>query len=154
VRLVVLVLYQQEQAVFQRLREWYLDAKHKSGKKRRDLDVPSCFAPLLRWIVRLWGNENQQMVLVLADRGLYVRWLFQAICTCGWHPFLRINLGVKARAVGEERFDWISRWAPARGKLVQHAGLGRNGLQRRRNVACGVGITAKCREPVGWSGSG
>ncbi len=175
--LLALVLDQQEQAVFQRLREWYLDAKHKSGKKRRDLDVPSCFAPLLRWIVRLWGNENQQMVLVLdatqlrdrwtilsisvvvrsgalpvawkvlgghekgswrphwegllenlsgsipadwqvlvmADRGLYARWLFQAICTCGWHPFLRINLGVKARAVGEERFDWISRWAPAPG---------------------------------------
>lgn len=46
-------------------------------------------------------------VLVMADRGLYARWLFQAICTCGWHPFLRINLGVKARAVGEETFDWM-----------------------------------------------
>ena len=34
---------------------------------------------------------------------------------CGWHPFLRINLGVKARAQGEEAFDWISRW-------VQHPG--------------------------------
>jgi hypothetical protein len=32
--LLALVLEQQEQAVFQRLREWYLDAKHKSGKKR------------------------------------------------------------------------------------------------------------------------
>jgi hypothetical protein len=30
--LLALVLNQQEQAVFQRLREWYLDAKHKSGK--------------------------------------------------------------------------------------------------------------------------
>jgi len=37
-------------------------------------------------------------VLVMADRGLYARWLFQAICACGWHPFLRINLGVKACA--------------------------------------------------------
>jgi hypothetical protein len=46
--LLALVLDQQEQAVFQRLREWYLDAKHKSGKKRRELDVTSCFAPLLR----------------------------------------------------------------------------------------------------------
>ena len=49
--LLALVLDQQEQAVFQRLREWYLDAKHKSGKKRRELDVTTCFAPLLRWIV-------------------------------------------------------------------------------------------------------
>lgn len=49
-------------------------------------------------------------VLVLADRGLYARWLYTAIVACGWHPFLRINLGVKARAKGEEEFDWISRW--------------------------------------------
>ena len=177
VRLVALVLEQQEQTVFQRLREWYLDGKHKSGKKRRELDVTTCFAPLLRWIVGLWENGNRQMVLVLdattlgerwtilsisvvirscaipvawkvlgghekgswrphwegllkhlegsipadwqvlvmADRGLYARWLFQAICACGWHPFLRINLGVKARAVGEETFDWISRWTPMPG---------------------------------------
>ena len=54
-------------------------------------------------------------VLVMADRGLYARWLFQAICTCGWHPFLRINLGVKARTEGEEAFDWISRWTPVPG---------------------------------------
>jgi len=175
--LLALVLQQQEQAVFQRLREWYLDAKQKSGKKRQELDVASCFAPLLRWVVRLWEPGNQQMVLVLdatslgerwtilsisvvirscaipvawkvlaghekgswrphwegllngladcipanwqvlvmADRGLYARWLFQTICACGWHPFLRINLAVKARAVGEETFDWISRWTPVPG---------------------------------------
>jgi hypothetical protein len=58
--LLALVLDQQAQAVFQRLREWYLDAKHKSGKKRRELDVTSCFAPLLRWIVRLWAHGNRQ----------------------------------------------------------------------------------------------
>jgi hypothetical protein len=54
-------------------------------------------------------------VLVMADRGRYARWLFQVIIDCGWHPFLRINLGVKARAVGEETFDWISRWTPTPG---------------------------------------
>ncbi len=152
--LLALVLGQQEQTVFQRLREWYLDAHQKSGNKRRKVDVTTCFAPLLRWIVRLWEPETRQMVLVLdattlgdrwiilsisvvicccsipvawkvmgghekgswrphweglltalkgssladwrvlvmADRGLYARWLFQAICVCGWHPFLRINL--------------------------------------------------------------
>src|SRR5258708_14958955 len=51
----------------------------------------------------------------MADRGLYASWLFQAIIDCGWHPFLRINLGVKARAVDEEIFDWISRWTPVPG---------------------------------------
>jgi hypothetical protein len=54
-------------------------------------------------------------VLVMADRGLYARWLFQAICACGWHPFLRINLWVKACVVGEETFDWIGCWTPTPG---------------------------------------
>jgi hypothetical protein len=175
--LLALVLNQQEQAVFHRLREWYLDGKHKSGQQRRDWEVTSCFAPLLGWIVRLWEPGKRQLVLVLdattlgdrwtilsinvvirrcaipvawkvlgahekgswrphwegllthlegslpadwqvlvlADRGLYARWLFRAICACGWHPFLRINLAVKARAVGEEAFEWISRWTPVPG---------------------------------------
>ena len=34
--LLASVLEQREQTVFQRLREWYLDAKHKSRKKRRE----------------------------------------------------------------------------------------------------------------------
>src|SRR5436853_2383193 len=49
--LLALVLVQQEQTVFQRLREWYLDASQKSGKKRAELDVTLCFAALLRWVV-------------------------------------------------------------------------------------------------------
>ena len=30
-------------------------------------------------------------VIVLADRGLYAKWLYQHIVQLGWHPFLRIN---------------------------------------------------------------
>jgi hypothetical protein len=30
-------------------------------------------------------------VLVLADRGLYARWLFRGICRLGWHPLLRVT---------------------------------------------------------------
>jgi hypothetical protein len=170
--LLAQVLEQKEGTVSQRLREWYLDARHKRGDHRRELEVSSCFAPLLRWIVHRWAGEDRRLalaldastlgdrwtvlsisvlvrgcaiavawkvigahakgswrpyweellervkgsvpadwqVLVLADRGLYARWLYTAIVACGWHPFLRINLGVKARAKGEEEFDWISRW--------------------------------------------
>jgi len=54
-------------------------------------------------------------VLVLADRGLYARWLWDVIRACGWHPFLRLNLGIKARALGEETFEWVSRWVPEPG---------------------------------------
>jgi hypothetical protein len=69
---------------------------------------------------RLQGSVPAEwQVLVLADRGLYARWLYTAIVACGWHPFLRINLGVKARAQGEEEFDWISRWVAAPGAKWQ-----------------------------------
>jgi hypothetical protein len=60
-------------------------------------------------------------VLVLADRGLYAHWLYAAIVACGWHPFLRINLGVKARVLGEEHFDWLHRWVPEPGARWQGA---------------------------------
>ena len=44
-------------------------------------------------------------VIVLADRGLYARWLYQRIVRLGWHPFLRINVGGKFRPKGK---DWGS----------------------------------------------
>jgi hypothetical protein len=58
-------------------------------------------------------------VIVLADRGLYARWLWDTIVAWGWHPFLRINVGSKARLPGEETFEWISRWVPTPGASWQ-----------------------------------
>ena len=43
-------------------------------------------------------------VLVLADRGLYARWLFRRIVRVGWHPFLRINQQCKFRPAGQATF--------------------------------------------------
>src|SRR5207248_1384340 len=34
-------------------------------------------------------------VIVLADRGLYAKWLYRQIVKIGYHPFLRINRGAK-----------------------------------------------------------
>jgi hypothetical protein len=179
--LLAQVLNQKEGTVFQRLREWYLEVGQKRGDHRRELDVTSCFGPLLSWIIRLWAGSERRIalaldattlgerwtvlavcvvirgcsipvawkvigahakgswrpywegllehlqgrippdwqVVVLADRGLYAGWLFEAIVKKGWHPFLRINLGVKARAIGENDFDWISRWVPTPGTRWQ-----------------------------------
>lgn len=47
-------------------------------------------------------------VLVLADRGLYARWLFVRIVRLGWHPFLRINQGCKFRPAEKAKFVWLS----------------------------------------------
>jgi hypothetical protein len=47
------------------------------------------------------------IVLVLADRGLYARWLFRRIVRLGWHPFLRINQGCKFRPHGYAQYVWL-----------------------------------------------
>lgn len=51
-------------------------------------------------------------VLVLADRGLYARWLYRHICTLGWHPFLRINQQGQCRPLEEPRFRSLSTIVP------------------------------------------
>jgi hypothetical protein len=149
------VVGQSESTLRQRLREWYYGAAEKRGGKRREVEVPACFAPLLRWILAWWGSDERRValaldastlsdrftvlaisvlyrgcaipvawklvraqskgawkphwqallaqlqasvpadwtVLVLADRGLYARWLYESIVHLGWHPFLRVNAG-------------------------------------------------------------
>ena len=44
------------------------------------------------------------LVIVLADRGLYARWLYRAIIRQHWHPFLRINHQGQYRPAGATRF--------------------------------------------------
>jgi hypothetical protein len=46
----------------------------------------------------------QWTVIVLADRGLYARWLFKTICARGWHPYLRIKHQHQVRPHGWH--DW------------------------------------------------
>jgi hypothetical protein len=43
-------------------------------------------------------------VIVLADRGLYAKWLFEGIRKLNWHPLLRINQGGKFRPQGWYHF--------------------------------------------------
>src|SRR5712692_1317276 len=52
------------------------------------------------------------MVIVLADRGLYAKWLYEHIVHLKWHPFLRINRTGKVRPVGESHFRWLSSLVP------------------------------------------
>ena len=160
------LLEERENTVRERLREWYRDAADKRGARRQELDVGSCLAPLLRWVLAWWAADERRLalaldatslgdrfvvlaisvayrgcavpvawhvlpanrpgawrphwerllaslaagvpadwqVLVLADRGLYARWLFTAIQQQGWHPFLRINLGGLVRPAGTDAF--------------------------------------------------
>jgi Transposase DDE domain len=55
---------------------------------------------------------SEWTVIVLADRGLYARWLFQAIVAAGWHPFLRVNLGGTFRPAGQAQFRSLRSFVP------------------------------------------
>lgn len=57
------------------------------------------------------------LIIVAADRGLYARWLFEAIQACGWHPFLRINLRSKYRLPGEANFRPMAQLLPTPGTV-------------------------------------
>lgn len=172
-------LEQSDLSVRSRLREWYLPAECKSGRKhgvkRRDLDVTTCFAPLLRWLVRGWplprlalaldastlddrfvllamsvlyrscafpvawkilpatskGSwqphwldlletvrgvvPTDWLVVVLTDRGLWAKWLFQKIQSLGWHPLMRINSGGFFRPEGRPTFRRLTTLMPRMG---------------------------------------
>jgi hypothetical protein len=71
-------------------------------------------------------------VLVLADRGLYARWLFRRITRVGWHPFVRINTGGTFRPTGQGRGVPLKTWVPAPGTTWQGTGIACTGRHRQR----------------------
>ena len=72
-----------------------LPAIEKGSWKQPWLDLFSHFQDVI---------PEDWMVIVMADRGLYARWLFEAIQKCHWHPFLRINDGIFFRPKDEKEF--------------------------------------------------
>lgn len=169
-------------AVRQRLREFYQEAAAKKGNHRRDLAVSTCFAPLLRWVLRDWDGRQLAIaldasslgtlfvvlcvsvvyrgcaipvawallpanakgawkrpwlkllrrfhgalpgnwsVVVLADRGLYAKWLFRGIRKLGWHPLLRVNQGGTFRPKGWYHFVPMASLVPCPGRCWRGRG--------------------------------
>jgi len=70
-------------------------------------------------------------VLVLADRGLYARWLFRRITRLGWHPFLRINTGGTFRPTGQVRGVPLKTLVPQPGTTWQGTGIAFKGRHRQ-----------------------
>jgi hypothetical protein len=73
-------------------------------------------------------------VIVLADRGLYARWLFRRIVRLGWHPFLRINRGGTFRRPGQARSAPLTACVPTPGTSWCGVGTAFQGADRR--LAC------------------
>ncbi len=78
---------------------WTMQEGHQAGEWRPHWER------MLRQLADVVPAE--WIVLVMADRGLYAAWLYQAIQANGWHPFLRVKKDLSFRAQGEEAFGTI-----------------------------------------------
>lgn len=176
------ILKQKFYTLRERLRDLYREAPAKAGAKRCALDLSTCWAPWLAWVLdgwrgqqlalaldattlgqqftvlavsvlyrgcavpvawkilranqaHAWGPEWQTLlrqfyhrvpadwnVIVLADRGLYAKWLFEAITALGWHPLLRIKTQGKFRPHGWYHWRELKELVTAPGQRWQGRG--------------------------------
>jgi DDE family transposase len=193
--------------VRQQLREWCYEAQAKRGGPRQEVQVESCFAPLLAWVLRWWEGKQLALaidattlgqrfvvlvvsvvyrgcaipvawtvlpatekhawrgewlrmlrqvrtavprdffVIVLADRGLYARWLFQRIVRLGWHPLLRINTGGTFRPAKSGHSQPLRDFVPVPGSQWVGIGTAFQGPRRRLNCTLLARWEAGYRDP-------
>jgi hypothetical protein len=96
-----------EASLIQRLREWCYAAADKRGAKRRDLDVSTCFAPLLRWILSRWPPEQPRLALALDATTLKKRFTVLALSVV----YRGCAIPVAWKIVGaEEKGSWRPHW--------------------------------------------
>jgi hypothetical protein len=118
---------------------WTVLAANQSGEWRRHW---------LRLLRQLWpAVPAHYIVVVLADRGLYARWLFRRIVRLGWHPLLRVNVGGTFRPAGEQRYAPLRSFAPAPGTAWRGVGTAFQGPDRRLECTLLARWEAGYREP-------
>jgi hypothetical protein len=82
--------------------------------------------------------SGQGQVYLLADRGLYSKRLFEAICGYGWHPLMRIRTQGKYRRLKNLLWSPLERLArPGMGVWCQ-------------TVECFKGDPLRCTDKVQW----
>lgn len=64
------------------------------------------------------GHSAPLVCLVLTDRGLYANWLYRAIRSYRWHPFMRINTGGQYRTRREKTWRGLSSVVKQTGTVV------------------------------------
>lgn len=116
------LLSRREAAVREQLRDVYREAAHKGGAKRGDhrrtLDVTTCFAPLLDWVVTLMPPTCTQLALAMDATTLGQRFTVLSIhvvvqgCAIpvAWHI-------VRATAKGAWRPHWEALFAKLEGAV-------------------------------------
>jgi len=76
---LAMLLQCKEATMRQRLREWYRDEKDKKGDQRQELDVTVCFAPLMRWVLSWWPEDEERIALAMDATTLTDRFAVLAI---------------------------------------------------------------------------
>ncbi len=99
-----------EASMAQRLREWCYDAADKKGSKRREVDVQTCFAPLLRWPLSWWSIQEPRLVLALDATTLSDRFTVLAISVL--YRGCAIPVALKVVTAGAK-----GTWQPYQGRL-------------------------------------
>jgi hypothetical protein len=102
-----------ESSLIKRLSEWCYDAPDKKGHKRRDLEVSTCFAPLLQWILAWWPADQPRLALALDATTLKKRFTVLVISVV----YRGCAIPVAWKVVGaEEKGSWQPHWLG----LLQH----------------------------------
>ncbi len=103
-----------EQSLLQRLREWCYGAEDKKGKKRRELDVSTCFGPLLQWILAWWPADEPRLALALDATTLKKRFTVLVISVV----YRGCAIPVAWKVVGaEQKGAWQPHWLKLLEKL-------------------------------------
>ena len=79
---------------------------------------------------RVWSSWT---VVVLADRGLYAKWLFKAINCRGGHPMLRVTIGGSFRPEGWYHWVPFRQWVATVGQRWQGRGTAFTQTKTRLN---------------------
>ena len=107
-----------EASLVQRLREWCYGAQDKRGKQRRELDVRSCFAPLVCWILAWWPADEQRLALALDATTLKKR--FTVLCISVVYRGCAIPVAwkvVEAEAKGSWQPHWLALLSDLEGSV-------------------------------------
>ena len=104
-----------EQSLLQRLREWCYSSKDKKGQKRRELDVSTCFGPLLQWILAWWPVDQPRLALALDATTLKKRFTVLV----GSRVYRGCAIPVAWKVVGaEQKGAWEPHWMKLLEKLT------------------------------------
>jgi hypothetical protein len=100
-------LGEKEANLVQRLREWCYAAKDKKGQQRRELEVSTCFAPLLRRVLSWWPADEARLALALDATTLKKR--FTVLCISVVYRGCAIPVAWKLVGA-EEQGSWQPHW--------------------------------------------